>query len=259
MTSLARIQIQGFYTIVRREITRIFRIWPQSLLPPLISTSLYYLIFGVFLGNRLSANSEFTYMQFIVPGLIMMNVLNNAYNNVVFSIFTAKFQRCIEELLVSPLSVHTILLGYLSGGILRGFVIGFLVTCLSLPFAPLNIAHPFLMMLLILFTSFLFSIAGFINALFAKKFDDTVIIPTFILTPMTYLGGIFYSIHQLSQPWKNLSLFNPILYLVNAFRYSFLGISDVPINTGIWVLIVTTLILWNLCLYLLKKGYGLRQ
>ncbi len=253
------LQWVGFITLMRKETIRIFRIWSQTLLPSVITTTLYFLIFGGFIGSRIGKVHDHTYIEFIVPGLIMMSVITNSYANVVSSVFGAKFQKNIEELLVSPLSATTILLGYLSGGLLRGLLIGLFVTLISLIFAPMQFHHIGLIISTVFLTSLLFSLAGFINAMFAKKFDDISIVPTFFLTPLTYLGGVFYSIQYLSPFWRHLSFLNPVLYLVNIFRYGFLGISDINVPLAFSSLILLVFVLWTIAWTLLKKGIGIRQ
>jgi ABC-2 type transport system permease protein len=253
-----QIQWVGFKTIARKETVRIFRIWTQTLLPSVITITLYFLIFGNIIGERLGSINGHTYMQFIVPGLIMMAVINNAFSNVVSTFFSAKFQRNIDEMLVSPLSFVTIILGFLSGGLTRAVIVGFLVTCVSLFFAPLHIYSISIVILTIVLTSLLFCLCGIINAIFANKFDDIAIVPTFVLTPLTYLGGVFYSIDSLPIFWQKLSLLNPILYLVNCFRYGFLGVSDIPVFKALIILIIVIALLWYACIALLKKGVGIR-
>ncbi len=253
------VQWIGFLTLFRKETIRIFRIWMQTLLPSVMTTALYYLIFGHVIGTRIGPIHQFTYIQFIVPGLVMMAVITNAYTNVVSSVFSAKFQRQIEELLVSPLSDSVILCGYLSGGILRSCLVGLLVLGISLFFCPLSILHPWLVVISMLLTSILFSLLGFLNAVFAKKFDDITIVPTFILTPMTYLGGVFYSIDLLPSFFHHLSLFNPILYLVNLFRFALIGVTDISVKAAFGMMLVLIVILWSGCFYTLRKGIGFRH
>lgn len=249
----------SFATIVRKEARRFVRIWSQTLLPPAISMTLYFVIFGKLIGSRIGSMGGFTYMQFMVPGLIMMAVLTNAYSNVVSSFFGAKFQRHIEELLVSPTSNHTILLGFVVGGILRGICVGTIVTLLSLFFAHLQIQHIGITLAILLLTSLLFSLAGFINAVYANNFDDISIVPTFVLTPLTYLGGVFYSIDLLPGFWSGMSRLNPILYIVNAFRYGFLGVSDVDLTLSFAIVGLFTIIAYTYAMYLLKTGKRLRM
>lgn len=251
-----RIQWIGYQTIMRREVVRIFRIWPQTLMPPVISMTLYFLIFGAFIGPRVGTIDGVSYMAFLVPGLVMMQVVINAYMNVVSTVFSAKFQKSFEELLVSPLSPTTILMGYVSGGIIRGILVGGSVTVVALFFTPLQVQHAVLLFFTVILTAFLFSFAGFINAIFAKKFDDISIIPTFVLTPLIYLGGVFYSIKLLPEFWQQLSLANPILYLVNLFRYGFHGVSDIEIYKSFVALLVMVMVLWAICHNLLKRGIG---
>ncbi|MFD1261587.1 ABC transporter permease [Entomomonas asaccharolytica] len=246
-------------TIVSREIHRFMRIWAQTLLPPAITMALYFIIFGKLIGSRIGDMGGFDYIQYIVPGLIMMSVITNSYSNVVSSFFGAKFHRSIEELLVSPVSPHTILVGYITGGILRGLAVGFIVSILSLFFTKLHINHLGITILVVVLTATVFSLAGFINAVYARNFDDISIVPTFVLTPLTYLGGVFYSINLLPEFWQSVSLINPILHMVNAFRYGILGVSDINIFIAIGFLLVATLVLYSLSLYLLKTGKGLRQ
>jgi len=253
------IQWIGYLTIIRKELNRIFRIWTQTLLPSVVTTTLYFLIFGRFVGSRVGDIGGHSYIEFIIPGLIMMQVLTNTYANMVSAVFSAKFQRQIEELLVSPLAPTTILLGYMTGSILRGVIVGGLVTVVSLFFAPIQIMHFGFMIGTIFLTAIVFSLAGFLNAIFAKKFDDIAIVPTFILTPLTYLGGVFYSVHALPLFWQKMSLLNPILYLVNLFRYGFLGITDIPIWPSFAGLIILTVVLWSIGIFLFSRGIGIRQ
>lgn len=246
-------------TIIDREINRFMRIWPQTLLPPAITMALYFVIFGKLIGSRIGDMGGFDYIQYIVPGLIMMSVITNSYSNVVSSFFSAKFHRSVEELLISPISPHTILIGYVTGGILRGLAVGFIVSILSLFFTKLQIHHLAITIFVVVLTATVFSLAGFINAAYARNFDDISIIPTFVLTPLTYLGGVFYSINMLPKFWQDVSLLNPILHMVNAFRYGILGVSDINIYIAVGFLLVATIILYSACFYLLKSGKGLRQ
>lgn len=249
----------AFSTIVRKEARRFIRIWSQTLLPPAISMTLYFIIFGQLIGSRIGSMGGFTYMQFMVPGLIMMAVLTNAYANVVSSFFGAKFQRHVEELLVSPTSNHTILLGFVVGGILRGICVGAIVTVLSLFFSHLHIQHVGITLVILLLTSLLFSLAGFINAVYANNFDDISIVPTFVLTPLTYLGGVFYSVELLPPFWAGVSRLNPILYIVNAFRYGFLGVSDVSLWQAFAVVLLFIAIAYSYSMHLLNTGKRLRS
>ena len=246
-------------TIVRREVRRFTRIWPQTLLPPAITMSLYFIIFGNLIGRQIGDLHGFSYMQFIVPGLIMMAVITNAYSNVVSSFFSSKFQRNIEELLVSPVSPHTIVIGYAIGGVLRGLAVALIVSLLSLFFTHLQVAHLGVTVLVILLTAAIFALGGLINAVFARSFDDVSIIPTFVLTPLTYLGGVFYSIRQLPPFWQQVSQINPILHMVNAFRYGILGVSDLNIGLAIAFMLLTLVILYLWCIHLLSSGRGMRS
>jgi ABC-2 type transport system permease protein len=249
----------SFHTIVTKEVRRFLRIWIQTILPSAITTVLYFLIFGNLMGQRIGEMGGVPYIEYIVPGLIMMAVINNAYANVVASFFGAKFQHSIEELLVSPTPNIYILLGYVIGGAVRGLLVGAVVTIIALLFTHIVVVNWWLMFTVILLSSILFSTAGLINAIYAQKFDDVSLVPTFILSPLTYLGGVFYSIDMLPGIWYNISLLNPILYMVNAFRYSLLGISDVSIYAAMGLIIGSTVILLVAAWYLLEKGVGLRK
>lgn len=246
-------------TIVYREIRRFMRIWPQTLLPPAITMVLYFVIFGNLIGRQIGGMGGFSYMQYIVPGLIMMSVITNSYGNVVSSFFGAKFQRSIEELMVSPVSPHTILIGYTLGGVLRGLAVGLIVTLLSLFFTDLTVHHLGITVLVVVLTATIFSLLGFVNAVFARNFDDISIIPTFVLTPLTYLGGVFYSINLLPPIWQTISLANPVLHMVNSFRYGILGVSDIPIGTAVTFMLVATVVLYVFCARLLVSGRGMRS
>lgn len=250
----------ALHTIVRREIVRIMRIWTQTLIPPAITMTLYFVIFGKLIGSRIGhIQGEFSYMQYIVPGLVMMSIITNSYGNISSSFFGAKFQRSVEEMLVSPMPNWVILLGYVTGAVVRGLVVGFLVLLIALFFTKLHVAHVLITLLSVLFGATIFSLAGFVNAIYAKKFDDIALVPTFVLTPLTYLGGVFYSVNMLSEPWQALSRINPILYMVNAFRFGVLGISDVHIGVAFGVMLLFVIVLSWLALSLLQRGVGLRS
>ncbi len=221
--------------------------------------SLYFVIFGNLIGSRIGDMDGFSYMSFIVPGLIMMSVITNSYSNVASSFFSAKFQRNVEELLVAPVPNYVIIWGYVGGGVIRGLMVGFLVTCISMFFVKLHIYNIVVLILSVLCTSILFSIGGLLNAIFARSFDDISIIPTFVLTPLTYLGGVFYSITLLPDFWQGVSHFNPVFYMINAFRYGFLGISDVSLVWSFSVIAVFTAGLYGLVSLLLKNGVGIRS
>jgi len=248
----------AFITILRKEIKRFTRIWVQTLLPPAITMILYFVIFGKLIGSRIGDMGGFSYIEFVAPGLIMMAVITNAYANVSSSFFSAKFQRSIEELLVSPTPNYIILLGYVMGGVARGVAVGLIVTVMSLFFADLHIHHWFTTIFIVFMTSVLFSIAGFINAIYANTFDDVSIIPTFVLTPLTYFGGVFYSINLLPEFWQQISVLNPILHMVNAFRYGMLGISDLNVGMASVGLTLFVVVLFAVALHLLKTGKRLR-
>lgn len=249
----------AFATLVRKEFIRVIRIWVQTIVPPAITMTLYFIIFGNLIGRRIGSMDGFDYMQYIAPGLIMMSVITNSYGNVVSSFFGAKFGRHIEEMLVSPMSSVTIVLGHVAGGVVRGLLVGALVTVVALAFTSLHVAHPFVTISVVLLSSVVFSLAGFINAVFARKFDDISIVPTFVLTPLTYLGGVFYSISLLPEFWQKVSLVNPILYMVNAFRFGILGTSDISIGVAYAIILVFVAVLFAIALTLLNRGVGIRE
>lgn len=249
----------AFKTLLTREIRRFIRIWPQTLLPPAITMTLYFIIFGNLIGSRIGEMGGFNYMEYIVPGIIMMAVINNAYANVASSFFSAKFQNHIEELIVAPVPNYLILAGYVAGGTARGLCVGLIVTIVSLFFTQLPIQHLLITISIVFLSAVLFALGGFINAIYANSFDEISIIPTFILTPLTYLGGVFYSISLLPEFWQNVSLLNPILYMVNAFRYGMLGVSDIPVGAAFAIIFVCIIGLTSFALYLLHKGTGIRN
>ncbi|PID37618.1 MAG: ABC transporter permease [Pseudomonadales bacterium] len=252
-------QLVGLQTLVVKEIKRILRIWPQTLLPPAITMSLYFIIFGKMIGSRVGEMGGVPYMQFIVPGLIMMAVITNSYSNVVSSFFATKFHGNIEEMLVSPISKHTILFGFMLGGLFRGLAIGAIVTTLALFFTKLSLTHTFVTLFTVLMTAMLFSLAGMINAIYARSFDDISIIPSFVLTPLTYLGGVFYSLDSLSPFWQKLSLLNPIVYMVNSFRYGILGHSDVNVYFSMGAMAIFCVVFYTIAYRLLVDGSRLRM
>lgn len=245
-------------TIMVKEFLRFIRIWIQTILPPAISVALYFIIFGELIGSQINDIDGFKYMDYIVPGLILMSVITNAYANVVSSFFSAKFHHSIEEMLVSPLPNHIILLGFVSGGVTRGIIVGIAVTVVAMFFTDIAIHSYSVTIAVFILTSILFALAGFINAAYAKSFDDITIIPTFVLTPLTYLGGIFYSIRMLPEFWQNISLINPILYMINAFRYGLLGITDIDLTSAFIIIIVFIIVLFYFSLRLLRLGVGLK-
>ncbi len=249
----------AFQTIVAKEVLRFARIWIQTVLPPVITTVLYYVIFGNLIGQRIGEMDGVEYIDFIVPGLILMAVITNSYANVVSSFFGSKFQRHVEELLISPVPDWVILAGFVAGGVARGVAVGVAVTLVSLFFTDLSIHSYGWTLAVFVLTSILFALGGFINAVFANSFDDISIVPTFVLTPLTYLGGVFYSIHMLPEVWQQVSLANPVLYMVNAFRYGLLGLSDIPMGTalGIILLFIAGLTAWSL--HLMRKGIGIKS
>lgn len=254
-----RVNWIGFKTLVRKEIIRVARIWVQTIVPPAITMTLYFIIFGNLIGRRIGVMDGFDYMQYIAPGLIMMSVITNSYGNVVSSFFGAKFGKHVEEMLVSPMSNTTIILGHVAGGIMRGLMVGALVTGIALFFTRLSVANPLITFSMVVLSSIVFALLGFVNAVFAKKFDDIAIIPTFVLTPLTYLGGVFYSISLLPEFWQKVSLVNPILYMVNAFRFGVLGVSDITIQWAYLIVTIFIIGLFSLNLMLLNRGIGIRE
>ncbi|HAN26955.1 MULTISPECIES: ABC transporter permease [Haliea] len=246
-------------TILRKEVKRYLRIWTQTLLPSAITMSLYFVIFGSLIGSRIGDMGGFTYMQFVVPGLIMMAIVTNSYSNVVSSFFGSKFNHSVEELLVSPTPNYIILLGYVIGGVSRGLLVAVIVTLVSLFFTDLHMHSFAVVVIIVLMTSILFALAGFINAVYANNFDDISIIPTFVLTPLIYLGGVFYSMDLLPDFWAAVSKLNPLVYVVNAFRYGVLGVSDVSLSVAFGMIAVFTVAAWCYSMHLLNTGKRLRQ
>lgn len=246
-------------TIIIKEYLRFIRIWVQTVLPPAITTALYFVIFGNLIGSQVGDIDGYKYMDYIVPGLILMAVITNSYGNVVASFYSAKFQKSIEELLVSPIPNYLILVGYVSGGIARGVVVGIVVTLVALYFSDFEIHSYGLSLLVFFLTSSLFAMAGFINAVYANSFDDISIIPTFVLTPLTYLGGIFYSIEMLPDFWQSVSLINPILYMINSFRYGMIGTTDINLGAALTIIVAFNVLLFSYAIYLLNRGIGIRQ
>lgn len=251
-------QYTALKTLLTKEVLRFTRIWIQTILPPMITTALYFIIFGQLIGAQIGPMEGFRYIDYIVPGLILMAVITNSYANVVSSFYGSKFQRNIEELLVSPVPNYLILAGFIGGGLARGLAVGIAVTAVSLLFSNLHMHSIVVTFSVIVLTAILFSLAGFINGVFAKSFDDISIVPTFVLTPLTYLGGIFYSINMLPPFWQKLSLINPILYMINAFRYGILGVSDIGLGTSYAIILAAIALLSGASLYLLERGYGIR-
>jgi ABC-2 type transport system permease protein len=251
-------QMVALKTIVIKEYLRFIRIWIQTILPPAITIALYFIIFGEIIGSQIGDIDGYKYMDYIVPGLILMAVITNAYANVVSSFFSAKFHHSVEEMLVSPLPNYIILLGFVSGGLARGLIVGIVATVVSLFFSDLHIHSYTVTFAVFILTSILFALAGFINAAYARSFDDITIIPTFVLTPLIYLGGVFYSIKMLPEIWQTISLVNPILYMVNAFHYGILGVSDIEVSTAFIIIIAFIVVLFYFALRLLRIGVGLK-
>jgi len=255
----ARTQFVALYTLVRKECTRVFRIWLQTLVPPAITTALYFLIFGNLIGRRIGRMDGFDYAQYIAPGLIMMQVITNSYGNVVSSFFSAKMQRHLEEMLVAPMSNWTIVLGHTLGGVVRGLAVAAVVTAVALFFTRLHVAHVLVTLSVVVLTAFVFSLGGLINAILARNFDDVSIIPAFVLAPLSYLGGVFYSISMLPAFAQKLSLANPIVYMVNAFRYGMLGVSDISLGVAYAIIIGFAAVLFTLSLVMIGRGTGIRS
>lgn len=245
--------------MARKELVRIFRIWSQTLLPPVVTTTLYFVIFGAFIGSQVAPIAGYSYMQFIMPGLIMMTIITSAYMNTVSTFYFTKWQNTIDELLVSPMPRWSIIAGYIFGGVARAMIVGVLVLIVSLFFTHLHVANPFIIFAAAFMTALLFSLAGLVNGIFAKTFDAISIVPTFVLTPLTYLGGVFYSVSMLPPIFQTISFFNPILYMVNAFRYGFLGISDVSVGLSFAIMGGISVVLLVLSLWLFKRGVGLKN
>ena len=252
-------QFTAFKTIVIKEVLRFSRIWVQTILPPVITTALYFVIFGNLIGSQIGDMDGYSYMDYIVPGLIMMAIITNSYANVVSSFYGHKFQHNIEELLVSPIPNYLILLGFITGGVARGLIVGAMVTIVALFFSDISVHNIGITLSIVVLTAVLFALAGFINGVYAKSFDDISIIPTFVLTPLTYLGGIFYSIKMLPEFWQTASLANPILYMINAFRYGILGTSDIPVMVSYGIVLAFIAALFWFSLHLLNRGYGIRS
>jgi ABC-2 type transport system permease protein len=249
----------AYYTMLRAEFVRIIRIWSQTLLPPVVTTTLYFIVFGAFIGSQIQPIDGFSYMQYIVPGLIMMSVITSSYMNSVSTFYFAKWTKTLEEIMVSPTPNWVVIAGYVSGGVMRGLIVGVLVLIVSLFFTHLSVFNAAVLISALVLTSVLFALGGLINGVFAKGFDGISIIPTFVLTPLTYLGGVFYSVDMLPEFWRTVSLGNPILYMVNAFRYGFLGISDMRLWICFAVLIGLTALFLGITVFLFKRGMGFRS
>ena len=249
----------AFKAILTKEVLRFMRIWIQTVLPPAITTALYFIIFGKLIGEQIGEMDGYRYIDFIVPGLILMSVITNSYANVVSSFYSSKFQRHVEELLISPVPNAVILAGYVGGGVARGIVVGVTVTVVSMFFSDWQIYSYSITLLVFVLTSILFAMAGFINAIYANSFDDISIVPTFVLTPLTYLGGVFYSISMLPEFWQSMTMINPVFYMINAFRYGLLGSSDIPLSMAFAIIIGFILVLGAFSLWLLKKGVGIKN
>ena len=250
----------SFYTIVRKDVVRIFRIWPQTFLPSIITSVLYFLVFGKVLGGRIGDIGGHLYITFVVPGLVMLAVVTNSFSNVATTFFQAKFfARNIDEILVSPTPPWVIIAGYVAGGMVRGITIGLLVIIVAAFFSPLPLTHPFIILLFLILSSLIFSLAGLVNGIYAKSFDGITIVPTFVLTPLVYLGGVFYSAQALPPLWQKFTFADPIFYLVDGFRVGFMGFSDVSLGISLAVLGTLTAILIAINWYFIRTGLGLRQ
>jgi ABC-2 type transport system permease protein len=248
----------AFKTLVYKEILRFLRIWSQTLLPPAITMTLYFIIFGKFIGSQIKPINGYSYIEYIVPGLVMMSIMTNAFANTASSFFLTKFNKSIEEMLVSPMPNIVILLGYMFGGALRGLLVGVIVLIISLFFTHVPIHHPLIVILIASLSALVFSLGGLVNAIYAKRFDDIAFIPTFILTPLTYLGGVFYSINQLPPLWRSFSILNPVLDIIDSFRYGLLGVADLNINLGISLIFIFFICMFIWALRLLQKGVGIK-
>lgn len=265
MSSKIKVARLGFYptmvalrTLLYKEIIRFARIWSQTLVPPAITMTLYFIIFGKFIGSQIQHVEGFPYITYIVPGLIMMSVMTNAYANTSSSFFFTKFNKSIEEMLVSPMPEYVILLGFMISGSVRGILVGIIVTLIALLFTHIPVYNFFVVILIAVLASMVFSLGGIINAVYAKSFDNISFVPTFVITPLTYLGGVFYSIKQLPETWRKISVFNPILDIVDTFRYGLLGVSDLNVSIGISLVCVLFLILYIWAWLLLKRGVGIK-
>ena len=258
MENNLNIQITAYKTIVRKEVLRFSRIWKQTLIPPVITNILYFIIFGNLIGERIGEIEAFSYTDFIFPGLLLMSVITHSYTNTVSSLYISKYHRYIEELLVSPINNYTILIGFITGGVIRGLSVGVVVILAAQFFVTFTVHYIILMLAVIFLSSTLFSMCGFLNGIFANDWDDINVIPTFIMTPLTYLGGIFFSISMLPGIWQEIALINPILYLINALRFSMLGITDVSILLSLLIILLFNIVLASLCLHFLRTGKGLR-
>ena len=255
----ARGQFRALAVVARKETVRILRIWLQTVVPPVITMTLYFVIFGNLIGKRIGEMGGFEYMQYMAPGLIMMSVITNSYGNVVSSFFGAKFQGHLQEMIVAPMHTWVIIMGHVVGGVFRGLLVGAVVTVVALFFTRVEIQNPLIALSMLVLTSMVFSLGGMINAIFARKFDDVSIIPAFVLAPLTYLGGVFYTTALLPDFWARVSAFNPILYMVNGFRYGVLGVSDINIVTAYVVILIFLALAFVACFYLISRGIGIRE
>lgn len=250
----------SFYTIVRKDVLRMFRIWAQTFLPSVVTSSLYFLVFGAFLGSKIGTVQGVPYVMFVVPGLVMLAVVTNAYANTSSVMFSSKFfGRNIDEILVSPTPPWVLVAGYVTGGVIRGVLIGFFVLLVSLFFTHLTVYNIFVVLMFLILTSLVFALAGLVNGIYAKSIDGINIVPTFVLTPLVYLGGVFYSAQVLPGFWGTLTKLDPVFYIINGFRYGFLGISDVSIYFSVGLLLTFVAVLLGVAWYLVKIGLGLRQ
>ena len=249
----------AYQTIVRKEFVRFARIWIQTILPSVITIFLYITIFGNFIGDRIGVISDFNYIDYIIPGLVIMPIISNSYMNVVGSFYSSRFQKSHEEMMVSPLPDYIILLGYVSGGVIRAFVVGVAVFFVTTIFTDIPVYNMWLVVLITFLTSFLFSTAGFINAVYAKSFDDINIVTTFVLTPLTYLGGTFYSLDALPQVWQDISVFNPIAYIISSYRFAFLGLEETSLALSLSIVVVLIIVLFFVALMILSKGIGIKN
>lgn len=250
----------SFYTIVRKDVVRIFRIWPQTFLPSIITSVLYFLIFGTVLGNRIGSFGDVPFIDFVIPGLIMLAVVTNSFSNVATVVFSSRFfARNIDELLVSPTPPWVIVAGFVASGVVRGSIVGLLVFAVSIPFAGFHVENAFVVLFFLFLTSTALSLGGLLNGIHAKSIDGINIIPTFVLTPLIYLGGVFYSIEVLPAFWQPVSLANPLFYIVDGFRNGMLGIADTSLWVSSGVLLAVTAVLALFAWYEIRVGLHLKQ
>lgn len=248
----------SFRTLLGREIHRCFRLANQTIIPPLVTATLYIVIFGKSIGSRINDIQDYSYMQFLIPGLIMMNVISSSYGNTSSSLFSMRFQGFIQELLVSPMSAFEVVLALILGGVLRGVIVGGLVTAISMCLADVPVMHIGATLYFVAVVAVIFSCAGFLSAIWSEDFERLSLFQTYLLTPLTYLGGVFFAVEMLPPFWQKVAMVNPVLYFVNGLRYGFLGISDVSVVTAGAVALGVALGLFGLCVHLYRIGYNIK-